>query len=256
MALRASGVDARVVPHLDRNTVRSLLPEGGQVLVGFPPDGVTDAEIAPGLESASAIVYLSTTGVYGAKTGRVDELTPVDWEDPKARRRLSAEASYLALDATVLRAAGIYGKGRGLHRRLQDPSYLMAQDATKVVCRVHVEDLARIALLSLERAPRRSGGGSGRVWLVADDTPVPQIDVIRWLSDRIGRAMPPFELEVAPLSPELTPSELTPSVPRRRRRNGDRVVDNRRVKAELDTGFAYPSYKEGFEACIEAEKGL
>jgi hypothetical protein len=139
------GFETRVVPVLTREIVRSLVPGGGRVLVAFPPDGQTDAEIAPALASAR-VVYLSTTGVYGGARGRVDESTDVDASEPRALLRLTAERAYLDRGATVLRAAGIYGPGRGLHRRLLGGDFRIPGAGTNVVSRIHVTDLARLTL--------------------------------------------------------------------------------------------------------------
>src|SRR5262249_40147588 len=92
-------------------------PADAPVLVAFAPDGRTDAALAPALARAR-VVYVSTTGVYGRARGHVDETTAVDPSEPRAADRLAAERAYRDLGATVLRAAGIYGPWRGLHRRL------------------------------------------------------------------------------------------------------------------------------------------
>src|SRR6185295_16011930 len=66
--------ETRVASVLTTELVRSLAPRDAAVLVGFAPDGRTDAEIAPALSHAR-VVYVSTTGVYGGARGRVDEST-------------------------------------------------------------------------------------------------------------------------------------------------------------------------------------
>jgi nucleoside-diphosphate-sugar epimerase len=236
-SLRAAGIDVRVVPMLEADAVQSLIPKGAHVLLAFPPDGATDAKVSSALGAAASIVYLSTTGVYGSRRGQVDERTPVDPADPRARQRLDAEKRYLDLDATVLRSAGIYGPGRGLHRRVRDPGFRVPGEA-RVVSRVHVDDLARIAVCALHRMPR--GGGGGRIFVVADDLPVPQIEVIRWLCVRLGLPLP-------------QPTEHSQRVDGLARVS-DRAVDNTAVKAALGIELMYPSYKEGFEACLVAEE--
>ena len=105
--LQSLGSAVHASPTLSRESVAEIVPVGAGVLVAFAPDGQTDAHIAPALTHAERVVYISTTGVYGSATGRVDESTPVDAAEPRAAARLAAESAYLDLGATVLRAAGI-----------------------------------------------------------------------------------------------------------------------------------------------------
>jgi nucleoside-diphosphate-sugar epimerase len=218
---------------LTRPVVESLVPEGTRVVVAFAPDGRTDADIAPALAKAR-VVYVSTTGVYGRARGRVDETTATDPEEPRAAERLAAEQAFRDHGATVLRAAGIYGPGRGLHRRLMSGEFRIPGAGTNVVSRIHVTDLARFCLAMLGQGgePYR-----GEAFVVADDAPVPQIEVIRWLCERLGLAMP----DRAPID------EVAPTL------RHDRSVDNARIKQALSSSLLYPTYREGFEACFAAE---
>lgn len=231
ITLRALGIDARALPLLTREAVEALVAPGDEVAVCFPPDGVTDRAVAPAVGRARAVVYVSTTGVYGDRTGRVDEETPVEGSGEKARARLDAEAAWRAQGATVLRAAGIYGPWRGLHRRVLSGTYRLPGDGARVVSRVHVDDLAALLDACLARALR------GETFVVADDTPVPQAEVVRWLCARTGAPMPPR----APLD------EVSETL------RHDRAVVNARVKAATGVTLAYPGYREGFAQCLAAE---
>lgn len=231
--LRALGIDAQLVPELTANAVRAITPAGARVLVTYAPDGRTDRAVAPAL-TGHRIVYVSTTGVFGGARGRVTEQTPVDGSEPRAAARLEAEALYRSEGATVLRAAGIYGPWRGLHRRLLDGSYRVPGAGSNVVSRIHVADLAAMALAALTQ-----GEAAGATFVVADDAPVPQIDVVRWLVDLLGVAPPPFAA--------LDDVAVT--------LRHDRAVDNGAIKARLGITLRYPSYREGFAACL-AEEGV
>jgi nucleoside-diphosphate-sugar epimerase len=230
-ALGEMHLDVRAAPVLTRDLVASLLGPDAAVLVTFPPDGSTDDDIAPALAKTRA-VYISTTGVYGRARGRVDESTDVDASEPRAKERLAAERAYLEAGATVLRAAGIYGPGRGLHRRLASGTFRIPAGGMNVVSRIHVTDLARFALALLGERNLR-----GHTFVVADDAPVPQIEVIRWLCDRLGVAVPP----------EAPIDEVAPTL------RHDRAVDNARIKRALSMSLEFPTYREGFEACLAAE---
>jgi nucleoside-diphosphate-sugar epimerase len=233
--LHRLGASVHVSPILSHQQVAELVRPGAGVLVAFAPDGHTDAQIAPALDAADRVVYVSTTGVFGGARGRVDESTPVDPDEPRARERLAAERAYLDRGATILRAAGIYGPGRGLHRRILAGDFRIPAGGGNVVSRVHVGDLAAIVLGVLEAKPALV---RGEVFVVADDTPVPQIEAIRWLCDRLGVPVPPS----APID------EVAQSL------RHDRSVDNARIKRALSYRFAFPSYREGFEACLTSER--
>lgn len=233
--LAARGIEVNVLPALTAHAVDRLVPDGADVLVAFPPDGETDATIAPSLRRARAIAYISSTAVYGGATGRIDEATKVSADNPRAAARIAAEAVYRERGAVVLRAAGIYGPGRGLHQRLLRGDFRMTgegeQQGRNVVSRIHVEDLARLTLAALERA------APGEIFVVADDAPVPQIEVVRWLCARLG-------LELPPSAPR---EELHETL------RHDRAVDNTKIKGALGMTLLYPSYREGFEACLAVE---
>jgi nucleoside-diphosphate-sugar epimerase len=241
-ALERLGVEVQIVKALTADRVRHWVSDGAEVLVAFAPDGATDAEIAPALGAASHVVYISTTGVYGAHRGRVDEATPVDPREPRACERLDAERSYRDGGATVLRAAGIYGPGRGLHLRIKSGTFRIPSNGQSVVSRIHVADLAEMVLgvFRRARAGETTHAARSEVFVAADDTPVPQIEAIAWLCRRLGVPMPPS-----------VPIDEAPTTLRH-----DRAVDNGRIKAWTDLTLLYPSYREGFEACLAAEASV
>ena len=228
--LAALGIEARVLPRLDAAAVSALVPAGADVLITFPPDGVTDALIAPTLGAARALVYISSTAVYGDAAGEIDERAPVDPSAPRAAARLDAEEAYRAQGAVILRAAAIYGPGRGLHVRLARGEHRLTGDGLAVVSRIHVTDLARLALAALDRGPR------GAIFNAADAAPVPQIEVITWLAARLG----------VPVPPSAPPATLHETL------RHDRAVDGSLARRTLGVDLVYPSYLEGFAACLES----
>lgn len=230
-ALRALGVEAWVGERLTAAVVDELIGDGAAVLVTFPPDGVSDEAVAGATRRARAVAYVSSTGVYGERVGIIDEETATDAREPKAAARLRAETAWRDAGATALRAAGIYGPGRGLHRRLLEGSYRVPGDGSRVVSRVHVTDLAAMALGCMERGLR------GEVFVAADDAPVPQGEVVRGLCGWLGLAMP------ASVALSEAPETL----------RHDRAVVNARVKRALGMTLTYPSWREGFAQCLAAE---
>lgn len=225
-ALRAAGFHAVVAA--TPSEIARVPRSGDLVAVTFPPDDPTDALVAESLRAALGAVYISSTSVYGAARGRVDDATPVDPHAPRSAPRLAAESRYLGAGATVLRAPGIYGPGRGLHVRVASGRYRLPADGSRVVSRIHVDDLAALAFAALERGVR------GRVLVVGDDAPVPQREVVAWLAERLGVPMPAS----VPLD------EVDESL------RADRAVDASEAKRALGVSLRYPTYREGFEACF------
>lgn len=228
--LRRIGAAVTVAPRLTGELVAPLV-EGAEVLVTFPPDGDTDEALAAVMGGALSVVYVSSTGVYGERAGIVDEDTPTDAREPRAAARLGAEAAWREAGAVALRAAGIYGPGRGLHRRMLEGSYRVPGDGSRVVSRVHVDDLAAMALGCLDRA------APGACFVAADDAPVPQGEVVRWLCDALGLPWP------ASVALNEAPETL----------RHDRAAVNARVKAALGLALRYPTWREGFAQCLTAE---
>ncbi len=230
-SLAQMGIDVRVVPRLDGETGLLPIDEKTSVLVTYPPDAETDRAILPLLSRARAAVYISSTGVYGNASGYIDESTPVDLAEPRAALRFAAEQLARAAGAVVLRAAAIYGPGRGLHVRLAHGEHRIAEGGRSVVSRIHVEDLARFCLAAIERGPK------GNVFVVADDAPVPQAEVITWLCEKLG----------VPLPAEIPREQLPVTL------QNDRRIDARKIQQVLGLSLRFPTYREGFTNCFDVE---
>lgn len=198
------------------------------VLVSFPPDGITDSILARACGSARKIVYISSTGVYGSVSGVIDETTDVDRRSPRAASRLQAENIWRDLGAIVLRAPGIYGRNYGLHVSLAQNKFRIPGDGRRYSSRIHDEDLARIILRAFEV------GKKGSVFVVGDRSPAPYIEVVTWLCERLNIPLP----ESVPL--EQVHHTL----------QADRRIDSTRALSELQIELKYPSYKQGFLQCL------
>jgi nucleoside-diphosphate-sugar epimerase len=201
------------------------------LIVSFPPDGQADARLAPLAARAFASAYVSSTGVYGDTRGRIDDSTPAAPDAPRNALRLSAEQAWRAHGATVLRVGAIYGPFRGQHERVRSKSARIAGDGSHFVCRLHVEDLARALLRAV------SARLGAQTYVVADDQPAPQGEVVRWLAERLDVPVP-----------ASVPLEGAPETLRH-----DRQVDASRFKRDAQIDWKYPTYREGFEACLKAE---
>lgn len=202
-----------VAAHVDAQT---------RVVVAFPADAETDARIAPLLQSAHSIRYVSSTGVYGGLRGRVDDATPLPAAtDARVERLQTAEQRYRDAGATVLRCPAIYGPDRGLHMRVLRGEHKIPGDGSATLSRVHAEDLAQFLL--------STAAVSGETFVVGDREPAPHIEVIRFICEQYRVPLP----EAVPLE------SLHASL------RADRAVDPSRALAMLGVDLKYPSYRQG-----------
>lgn len=201
------------------------------VVVCFPPDGETDARIAGAIgEVAAGIAYVSSTGVYGARRGTIDDATPVESPpSPRAAKILAAEDVWRATGATVLRCPAIYGAERGIHRRIVRGEHRIAGDGSSFTSRIHVEDLARLLLAIHARGTR------GETFVVGDAAPATQREIAEWVAEEYGVAYPPH-VDAGQVHETL---------------RADRRVDGGRALAVLGVTLAYPHYRDGMAKRLE-----
>jgi nucleoside-diphosphate-sugar epimerase len=219
--LSAEGITVLTAATLD-GSIAAHVGEQTHVVVAFPPDGITDALVAPALVGARALTYISSTGVYGERTGTIDDGTPLPASpNERARRILEAEALYRARGATVLRCPGIYGATRGLHTRVLRGEHRIPGDGSRTLSRIHVEDLAAFVLAAASKR--------GETYVVGDLHPAPHLEVVRFICDTHAIALPPS-----------VPWESVHESLR-----ADRAVDASRALRELGVTLRYPSYREG-----------
>ena len=176
------------------------------------------------------IVYLSTTGVYGAQH-EVDEHTPPAPTTPQSRLRVAAERLILSgpWSSMVLRPAAIYGPGRGAHVSIPSGHFRLMGDGTNHVSRIHVDDLAALtaaAMLSDE----------GGAWPVADREPAQSRTVAEFVCHLLGCPMPA----------SATYEELHET------RRADRRVQGGAVFRLLGLSLKYPSFREGIPSALAA----
>lgn len=223
VALEGEGFRVLAQPDLDAGIAAYVTPET-HVVVAYPPDGTTCARVAPACARAHSIAYVSTVGVYGDHRGLVDDTTPLPAApSERARRVLDAEATWRSVGATVLRAPGIYGEGRGLHVRVTSGAHKIPGDGTRFLSRIHVEDLAALALAASRV--------SGETYVVGDLEPAPHGEVVRFIAEEYGVPMPPY----VPLD------EVHETL------RADRRVDPSRALRELGVSLAFPSYRVGMK---------
>ncbi len=211
---------------------RQLYLEGTRNLIGWLGPKQTG-------NSRLRFVYTSSTGVYGQNDGSaVDENVSTEPTSKTAKMLVETEKALLAgasernFSAIVLRAAGIYGPGRGylLKKFLRNEAEIEG-DGGRFLNMIHRDDLIRIIIAALER------GDGGQIFNAVDDEPVRQRDFFAWLSNQLGKPMP-----------RNVPVDAGNE---RRRGTTNKRVSNQRLKERIYPAFIHPTFREGYTAEIQ-----
>jgi nucleoside-diphosphate-sugar epimerase len=183
-------------------------------------------------------VYTSSTGVYGQDDGSVvKESSPTDPSAPTAKVLLETEALLLAaaqnqFPAVILRVAGIYGPDRGhLFNQYLKNEAVIPGKGLRLLNMIHRDDLIGAIITALVH------GRTGEIYNAVDNEPVAQIHFFRWLSETLGKYMPPF-------GPEDIEAD-------RKRALSHKKVSNRKITMELGYRFKYPTFRQGYTAEIQ-----
>lgn len=217
----------------------AAIPEGARVLFSIPlvtGESGDWADPAPRLLAAFSrkperVVYLSTTSVYGAQV-HVNERSLTAPRSPREQLRVEAECAVQSGPWTsmVLRPAAIYGPGRGVHESMRRGTFRLPGDGSRFVSRIHVDDLAAIAVAAL--LSEHTGA-----WPVGDEEPCSSFEICRFVAELTGLPMP----ESAPLG------SLSVTL------RNNRCVDGGAVLRQLGVRLRYASYRTGIPACLAAE---
>lgn len=249
--LRAQGIEVHIFDYTRPLPDLSLILEGTtHLLLSAPPgpEGSPEflahgAEIAA-LQNLEWVGYLSSTGVYGDRSGAwVDEDSQLNPTTIRGTRRAIAEAQWCGLYKAhnlpihLFRLAGIYGPQRsaldavraGMSRRIDKPGHAFS--------RIHIDDVVQILLASMAHP------NPGKAYNVADDHPAPSHAVIAFACELLGLSVPPLlpyaSVDLAPITRSFYAD--------------NKRVRNDRIKRELGVKLLYPSYKEGLLACLAEE---
>jgi nucleoside-diphosphate-sugar epimerase len=171
------------------------------------------------------VVYISTTGVYGAAQ-QVDHLTAVAPETARDRLRVEAEKRVAAgpWEHLILRPAAIYGPGRGVHHSFRLGKYREPTDH-RIISRIHLDDLAAEVTAGLR-------GNVTGAFPVADEEPCRSIDVAILAAQVLGLPAP------------QKPASLTET---------GRRVDGSEFRRLSGVTLRFRSYREGVPDCLAAE---
>jgi nucleoside-diphosphate-sugar epimerase len=183
-------------------------------------------------------IHTGSTSVYGqTDASQVKETSPAEPATPTGR--ILAATEKLLLDsfrgkqfpAILLRVAGIYGPGRG-HHFLQylEGAAVISGRGERCLNMIHRDDVVGAIITVLQ------SGHAGEIYNLVDDEPVAQIHFFRWLSETLGRAMPPMVAESGAAA---------------KRGVTNKKVLNRKLKMELGYCFRYPTFRQGYTAEIQ-----
>ncbi len=189
--------------------------------------------LAQGPASVSRIIYVSTTGVYGDhKGGRVSEITPVNPQSERAKRRVDAErvlrlwGPAQGVAVTILRVPGIYAANRLPVERLQARTPALISDEDAYSNHIQSDDLARLVCAAVYH------GKPQRVINACDGGETKMGDYFDEVADAFGLERP-ARMPAAELQKIVSP--MLWSFMRESRR-----VTNTRLP-ELKTPLRYPS---------------
>ena len=194
--------------------------------------------------TASRVVYISTTGVYGDHGGAwTDETAPLRPANARAVRRVDAERAVMAWQRRApsrntirLRVPGIYAANRLPLDRLRAGTPALVPTDDVFTNHIHADDLARIALAALAR------GKPGRVFNAVDDTELKMGDYFDAVADALALPRPP-RLPRAQLEHAVSPALLSFMSESRR-------LKNARMKRDLRVRLLYPTVRAALKAAM------
>lgn len=223
------------------------------ILCSIPPHEMGDVAFAQFGEviqksNVKWIGYLSTTGVYGDhQGGKVDENTPLNAQNARAKKRVLAEEQWASLINTersvcIFRLPGVYGVGRSAFDALKAGRAKRIDMRLKngdrhFFCRAHVDDIVQVIKASLEKQIL-----GVNVYNIVDDMPAPQVDVVDFAAKIMAVPVPKLMTEQQADMSDMAKSFYAEC----------KFMQNDKIKTELGVVLKYPTYKHGLEAIWRA----
>lgn len=240
-----------VLANMDQlDEIPPLALTGQTLLYSVPPQGGGSIDLRTRTflkalerdqQEPERIIYLSASSVYGDTGGAlVDETSPAQPTAAMGKRRLDAEQQFSAfaerhgIPLVILRVSGIYGPGRLPLMQISQGQPLLREELAKPSNRIHVDDLVQVCLATLQR-------GQG-IYNVSDGAPCSMTAYFNAVASALGMPRQP-QVDLAEAQRVMPPLLFTYFVE-------SRVVDNRRMLAELDIALRYPSLADGLRASL------
>lgn len=186
-------------------------------------------------EETGRLVYISSTGVYGATESEwVDEETPCAPTRAGGSACLAAEQalqqSRFADRTTILRLAGIYGPDRVPRLDAIRQGEPIDAPAEGYLNLIHVDDAAQVVDAALQQpAPR--------TYCVSDGSPCLRREYIEEIARCLGAPPPRFR----PSDPDSAAGQ---------RAAHSKRISNSRMRDELNVALRYPTYRQGLAAIL------
>ncbi|MGL1922608.1 MAG: NAD(P)-dependent oxidoreductase [Hyphomicrobiales bacterium] len=233
--------------------IESEIVQADAILCSIPPHEFGDvvcAQFGELIKNSGVkwLGYLSTTGVYGDhQGGDVDEDTPLNPQNARAKKRVLAEnqwASLMNLNGTpdrsvnIFRLPGIYGLGRsafdavkaGRAKRID----MRLEDGRRhFFCRAHVDDIVQVISASLMKNILDLN-----IYNIVDDLPAPQADIVQYASEIMKVDQLPLVNEQDANMSDMAKSFYAEC----------KNMQNDKLKNTLGVTLKYPTYKEGLTA--------
>jgi nucleoside-diphosphate-sugar epimerase len=192
--------------------------------------------------SVKRVIYISTTGVYGAAGGEwVDEQTPSDPQRDGGKASLAAEEVLrnhpIGKSSLILRLAGIYGPDRIPYIDKLRAGEPLAVPSEGWLNLIHVDDAAAIVVAADRWANESEITHGPAVFCVSDGRPVVRGEYYREVAQLIGTAEPGF----------AKPDADSPAAARAR---ADKRISNRKLVDTIQPSFLYPDYRAGLAAIL------
>ncbi len=180
-------------------------------------------------ETSARVLFTSSTNIYPLTDGNwVDENTPRQPVTGTAQNLVDAETALIESGITysILRVAGIYGPDRGyFYRQLLNNEAVITDKGKRWMNMIHRDDVVGAILTVMKTQPG--------TYNACDDKPVTQGEFYEWLTNRLGKPMPPE-------------GEVT----HRKRTTTSKRVSNKKLKTAGWT-LNYPTFREGYETLIK-----
>jgi nucleoside-diphosphate-sugar epimerase len=189
------------------------------------------------------LVHVSSTSVFataGQTTGAAsdgpavtscDERTEARPDTDRGRLRLALERRVRERypEACILRSAGIYGPGRSLAVQFRAGNFRRAASGNQYVSRIHVHDLVRLALVLIARCRAAPDDSTIRLVHAVDERPTANREVFAFLENELGLRVPGKWRDEPPRG---------------------RMIRSLYAADLLGRAYRYPTYVEGFRACL------
>lgn len=253
-----SDVERKAKSHAE---IEALILEVDAILCSIPPNDEGDLAFAQfgdliAKSNVKWVGYLSTTGVYGDHVGGdVDETTPNNPQNARAKRRVLAENQWMSLTSNntntqnksersvnIFRLPGIYGVGRsafdalsaGRAKRIDMRlKYGAKKGRPHFFCRAHVDDIVQVIVASLEK--KLAGA---HIYNIVDDLPASQADIVSFAANMMAVDVPPMLSEQQAKMSDMAKSFYSEC----------KYMLNDKIKAELGVTLKHPTYKDGLKA--------